>query len=205
MLGPDRDRRKSGGSNERSRESKKKGTCTGSSIRITARTPGDLSGTFTKNALDALSAGGSGEIRIPKSTTAIEQDERGPGELKWSCPGGKSGTDTGMFNHSWRMDDSKLTTDGNEKLGYDGHTYGLCCMPGSEARKAAEKKGFDMDRCSWTFVERLRFKTRALSGSKTMHRCSWGFEFVATQRVSKGKTTKQASVTYWGVDRQIQV
>ncbi len=206
LLQPDRKRRGSGKSEGKERESAKKGTCKGSLIEIIVRKPKDLSETFTKNSLDALLASGSAEIAVPKSATAIEQDELGPGKLEWSCPRGKSGTNKGLFKHRWRLDDSELTTRGKEKIGYDGHVYGLCCRPGSDAREAAEKKGFDMDRCNWTFVEELSFETWAISGSKTLHRCKWGFRFEATHRVgTKGPATKKATVNYWGVEKVIVI
>lgn len=205
LLQPDRKKRRPGKSEETER-AEQKGTCKGSLIKIVVRKDKDLSGTFTKKPLDAMLASSSAEISVPKSATAIEQDELGPGTLEWSCPSGKSGTNKGVFKHFWRLDDSELTKSGNEKIGYDGHTYGLCCRPGSDAREAAEKKGFDMDRCNWTFVEEINFQTRAVSKSKTMHRCKWGFRFEATHRVGKkGAATKKATVDYWGVDKVIEM
>jgi Putative peptidoglycan binding domain len=184
--------------------------CKKSPIRIEVRRAKALSGTLSKHLEQVMLAGSAIQIIVPKTATAVLQNETIEAALKWACPGGKSGTEKGTHKIQWSSVEGQQpggleTTDEGEKLALDGHLYGLLVKPGSDLRESAEKNGFDMGKCNWELVENFKATTSAAGGSKILHRCTWGFRFNAKHRIGRrGRVSKKASVKYWGVDKEIE-
>src|SRR5262249_2750452 len=141
--------------------------CKGTGIlRIEVRKPKDFSKSFTKDAAQASLASAAIQIFVPKTATEVSQLEWVHAKLEWICPGAKtkrtrSGGERGIHRILWTVREGQsgmcpLNIVGNERLACDGHTYGLAVQPGSTLRASAEKKGFEMDKCEWTFVETFR-------------------------------------------------
>jgi len=183
-----------------------KGTCRGSPIHIEVQKDKDLSGTFTTHALDAVGFGSQAVISVPGSATKVAQHEEGNATLKWSNPGGKGGTDTGTFVNDWEGTGDDLQADKGNKFAVDAHVYGLSGRPGVEARRAAEKNGFNFETSNWELVEDLVFTTTAHDGAQILHRCTWGYRFHAVQTAARtgpgGGRSRTATVNYWGVDSE---
>jgi hypothetical protein len=189
--------------------------CSGSGIiRIEVRKPKDFSSSFTKNAQQAALASAAIQIFVPKAATEVSQLEWAHARLEWVCPHAKtahakSGGERGIHRILWtaRIGEAgmcPLTIVGTERLACDGHTYGLAVKPGSTLRESAEKKGFDMDKCEWEFIETFRATTSAYRGLNPLGRCIWGFQFTAKQSIEKGgRIQRKASVKYWGVDKEL--
>jgi hypothetical protein len=182
-------------------------------IRIEVRKPKDLSKSFTKDAVQAALASSAVQIFVPKTATDVSQLEWAHARLEWVCPqartsNGRVGGERGIHTILWTVRAGQsgicpLDIVGTQRLACDGHTYGLAVKPGSSLREAAEKKGFDMNKCEWEFVETFRATTSAYNGLIPLGRCIWGFQFTAKQSIAGGKITKNASVTYWGVDKEL--
>ena len=182
-------------------------------IRIEVRKPRDLSKSFTKDVIQAGLASTAIQIFVPKPATDVSQLEWLHARLEWVCPqakiaNGRMGGERGIHRILWTVRAGEsgmcpLDIVGAERLACDGHTYGLAVKPGSSLREAAEKKGFDMDKCEWEFVESFRATTSAYSGLTSLGRCSWGFEFSAKQTMAGGRIKRAANVKYWGVDKEL--
>jgi hypothetical protein len=174
------------------------GACKGSPIAIEVRKSKAFPNSFGTSPSAALLDQTGCEITAPKAVTEISQHEELQGTLVWACGGKAKGTEKSPHTIDWSRSPQDLPS--GRKLVSDGHIYGLCCMPGSTVRQAAEKSGFDITTCDWDFVETYTADTSAMAGSKLFHRCRWGFEW--RQKVVGGtaKGTKTASVRYWGVD-----
>jgi hypothetical protein len=186
---------------KKGKESPEDKECKGSAIYIEVRKEKDLSKSFSLDEEQAALAAGAAEIFAPQQTTAVSQAETMDGTLTWNCPGGKPDKESKPHSINWKTEGDELESTDRGKLALDGHVYGLCCEPGLGIRKAAEKRGFNADKCNWTYVENFTATTSAVSGTKTLHRCRWGYHFKA----EKGKADKKASVSYWGVDKEITV
>lgn len=183
-----------------------KGSCSGSAIHIAVHKEGDLSATFTTHPLESAEVGSAVVISVPGSATRVTQHEEGEAILKWSSSDGKGGTDSGTFVHDWDASGTKLQADGGHKIAVDAHAYGLSGRPGSEAREAAEKRGFDFNTSDWEVVEDLVFTTTAYDGENVLHHCTYGFRFHAVQRSEgrglRGTRSRTATVKYWGIDSE---
>ncbi|HEX6719835.1 MAG TPA: hypothetical protein VF088_22200 [Pyrinomonadaceae bacterium] len=191
--------------------------CKGSGIvRLEVRKPKDFAKSFTKDVTQALLAGAAIQIFVPKNTTEVSQLEWLHATLEWICPQaktarGRSGGERGVHKIVWTVTEKEggacpLNIVGNERLACDGHTYGLAVKPGSTLRESAEKKGFDLDKCEWEFVETFRATTSAYNGLNPLGRCIWGFQFTAKQNIDKsGRIIRSAAVKYWGVDKELEV
>ena len=180
--------------------------CQGSTIRIEVRKSQDLSNTFTSDPSIPILPQAGAQIYVPNSATKVSQDELLDATLNWSCPGGTRDTENGKHILSWSQEGSELKTVSNEKVAIDGHLYGLRVKPSSDLRESAETKGFNMDACTWDLVENFQATTSANLKRKTLHRCTWGFTFRAQHVVEQdGSVTKAASVSYHGVDLEIEV
>lgn len=189
--------------------------CQGSGIvRIEVRKPKDFAESFTKDARQASLASAAIQIFVPKTATEVSQLEWIHARLEWICPQaktarGQSGGERGIHRILWTEREGEigmcpLNIVGTERLACDGHIYGLAVKPGSTLRESAEKKGFDMDKCEWEFVETFRATTSAYSGFNPLGRCIWGFQFIAKQSITTGGQIKRkASVKYWGVDKEL--
>jgi hypothetical protein len=181
-----------------------KNACQASPIRIEVRKPADYSDTFSKRASETFLASSAIEFLVPLNATDLTVGEEVDALLIWSCPDGKSGSEKANWTHKWTRagnTDLPTTPDGKERVGIDTHLYGLAGGAGATARQAAEKKGFDMDTCSWEFTENFRGTPTLRAGEQVLHHCVYGFQFRATQTATgKGKPARSASAQYWGVD-----
>lgn len=185
-------------------------TCTGSPIHIEMILSRDLTPSFSLSAIGARNVVGAWEansgatIYVPSTATTVKQHEEGIATLVWSNSGGGSGREIGNFNHDW--DNNELQSDSatNQKFATDSHTYGMTGLPGLEARKKAEAKGFSADSSDWEFVEDLVFTTSYSEGAGEIKRCKWGFRYHSMQRSGgkQGKPARTAKLQYWGVDSQ---
>jgi len=186
-----------------------KNVCKGSPIRIEIRRSADFDATFTKKPMDARMAGSGVSFIVPVNATDLTVDEEEEALLIWSCTDGKRGTEKAVWTEQWtRAGDTDLPVDPdkNERLGQDSHGYGLSGGAGFFAREAAEKKGFNMDTCTWEYTVNFRGAPTIRTGKKVLHHCVFGFQFRASHQVErKGKPARSASLQYWGVDSEVVV
>lgn len=189
--------------------------CKGSGIiRIEVRKPKDLAESFTKDPSRASLASAAIQIFAPKTATEVSQLEWVHARLEWICSQARSARarssgERGVHRIFWTVKEGQggmcpLNIVGKERLACDGHVYGLAVKPGSTLRESAEKKGFDMDKCEWEFVENFHATTSAYGGFTPLGRCIWGFQFIAKQSIAKdGRIKREASVKYWGVAKEL--
>jgi hypothetical protein len=189
--------------------------CNGSAlIRIEVRKPRDFSRSFTIDPGQASLASAAIQIFVPKEATEVVQLEWLHARLDWVCrqakgAAAKSGGEGTVHRILWTTARGQkgmcpLAVVGTERLACDGHTYGLAVKPGSTLRESAEKKGFDLEKCEWQFTQNFRATTSAYGGLNPLGRCTWGFQFSATQSIDKtGQMQRKASAKYWGADKEL--
>jgi hypothetical protein len=177
-------------------------------IRIEVTKPRRVTAPFTTDTGRALMNSTTVEILVPKRTVKVTQDEQINAKLQWSCQGGSSGTLTTRYRiphtvNTWQGKRLWPANTRKHKVAADGHVYGPCCKPISDLWKKAGQKGFNMATCNWNLADNFEAVTSAYSGPKSFHRCKWGFQLIAKHTISRGRRVrKQASVKYWGVDKE---
>ncbi len=121
--------------------------------------------------------------------------------LVWNCAGGKKGKEFATHKIKWNTNEKPFVVAAKDQSVADAHTYGMSGLPDKGGLDKARKAGFDLEKCNWNFEQNYNATTSTQAGSKLFHRCTWGFHYKSENQVKKGSPNKNASVSYFGVDK----